>query len=208
LLNRQSGDIDIASILPTGFLGKLRSDPMLRNPDFRRFWLSSILTNFGAQVTMLALPLCAVLLLHATPAEMGMLAAIQSLPFLLFDLPTGVLLDRKRRLPVMLASDTMVALALASVPLARWLGTLSVPWIYARRLCDRHRLRGRRRRRAGLSDLPRRARQADRRTPSSPRPSRPRACWVRTSPAHWCSCWGRRWPCCATSRHSPSRSPA
>ncbi len=127
LLKRQSGDIDIASILPAGFLGKLRSDPMLRNPDFRRFWLSSILTNFGAQVTMLALPLCAVLLLHATPAEMGMLAAIQSLPFLLFGLPTGVLLDRKRRLPVMLASDTMVALALASVPVAWWLGVLSVP---------------------------------------------------------------------------------
>ena len=91
---------------------------MLRNPDFRRFWLSSILTNFGAQVTMLALPLCAVLLLHATPAQMGMLAAIQSLPFLLFGLPTGVLLDRKRRLPVMLASDTMVAVALVSVPVA------------------------------------------------------------------------------------------
>lgn len=79
---------------------------------------------------MLALPLCAVLLLHATPAEMGMLAAIQSLPFLLFGLPTGVLLDRNRRLPVMLASDTMVALALASVPLAWWLGVLSVAWIY------------------------------------------------------------------------------
>ena len=131
MLNRQSGAIDIASILPTGFLGKLRGDPMLRNPDFRRFWLSRILTNFGAQVTMLALPLCAVLLLHATPAEMGMLAAIQSLPFLLFGLPTGVLLDRKRRLPVMFTSDTMVALALASVPLAWWLGILSVPWIYA-----------------------------------------------------------------------------
>lgn len=102
---------------------------MLRNPDFRRFWLSSILTHFGAQVTMLALPLCAVLLLHATPAEMGMLAAIQSLPFLLFGLPTGVLLDRKRRLPVMLLSDTMVAVALVSVPVAWWLGVLSVPWI-------------------------------------------------------------------------------
>lgn len=128
--DKQFGDVEIASILPTGFLGKLRSDPLLRKPDFRRFWLSSVLTNFGAQVTMLALPLCAVLLLRATPAEMGMLAAIQSLPFLLFGLPTGVLLDRKRRLPVMLASDTMVALALASVPLAWWLGILSVPWIY------------------------------------------------------------------------------
>jgi hypothetical protein len=36
---------------------------MLANPDFRRFWLSSVLSNFGAQVTMLALPICAVLLI-------------------------------------------------------------------------------------------------------------------------------------------------
>jgi MFS family permease len=103
---------------------------MLANPDFRRFWLSSMLTNFGAQVTMLALPICAVLLMHATPAEMGTLAALQSLPFLLLGLPTGVLLDRCRRLPVMLASDTMVALALASVPLAWWLDSLSIQWLY------------------------------------------------------------------------------
>lgn len=104
---------------------------MLRNPDFRRFWFSSILTSFGAQITGLALPICAVLLLHATPAQMGTLGALQALPFLLFGLPVGVLLDRSRRLPIMLISDAAVALTLASVPLAYWFGALSMPWLYA-----------------------------------------------------------------------------
>jgi hypothetical protein len=113
------------------FLRKLGSDPQLRNPDFCRFWFSSILTNVGAQITLLALPICAALLLHATPAQMGTLAALGSLPFLLFGLPVGVLLDRSRRLPVMLCSDAMVALSLASVPVAWWMGWLNIHWLYA-----------------------------------------------------------------------------
>jgi hypothetical protein len=116
---------------PLAFLRNLRHDRQLRDPDFRRFWFSSILTNFGAQITLLALPICAALLLHATPAEMGGLAAVGSLPFLLFGLPTGVLLERSRRLPVMLGSDAMVALSLASIPLAWWQGWLSIHWVYA-----------------------------------------------------------------------------
>ena len=106
-------------------------DRLLRHPDFRRFWGSTILTSFGGQITLLALPLCAVLLLHASPAEMGLLVALESLPFLLFSLPAGVLLDRSRRLPVMMASDVMLALALASVPAAWWVGVLSVHWLMA-----------------------------------------------------------------------------
>jgi MFS family permease len=113
------------------FFRHLGSDRQLRNADFRRFWFSSILTNFGAQITLLALPICAALLLHASPSQMGTLAALGSLPFVLFGLPVGVLLDRSRRLPVMLCSDAMVALSLASVPLAWWQGWLSIHWMYA-----------------------------------------------------------------------------
>lgn len=109
----------------------LRGDRLLGSPDFRRLWLSSALTHFGAQITLLALPICAVLLMHATPSQMGTLAALESLPFLLFGLPSGVLLDRCRRLPIMLCSDAMVATALASVPLAWWLDILSIHWLYA-----------------------------------------------------------------------------
>ncbi|ALK95649.2 MFS transporter [Massilia sp. WG5] len=119
------------AVPPITFLRKLSSDVQLRNPDFRRFWFSSILSNFGAQITLLALPICAALLLHASPAQMGTLAAVGSLPFLLFGLPVGVLLDRSRRLPVMLCSDAMVALSLASVPIAWWHGWLTIHWLYA-----------------------------------------------------------------------------
>lgn len=107
----------------------VRRDPM-QAPDFRRLWASNAITHFGAQITMLALPLCAAVLLHATPAQMGVLTALETLPFLLFGLPSGVLLDRQRRLPIMLCSDFVVMLALASVPLAAWLGLLSVHWLY------------------------------------------------------------------------------
>jgi MFS family permease len=107
------------------------TDDALRSADFRRLWLSNSLTQFGAQITMLALPVCAALLLHASSSQMGVLAACETLPFLLFGLPVGVLLDRYRRLPVMLCSDTLVMIALVTVPLAWKLGILSIYWLYA-----------------------------------------------------------------------------
>jgi len=109
----------------------MTADGLLRSADFRRLWLSSTLTQFGSQITLLALPICAVLLMHATPSQMGTLAALESLPFLLFGLPSGVLLDRCRRLPIMMCSDVMVATALASVPLAWWMDVLTIHWLYA-----------------------------------------------------------------------------
>lgn len=82
-----------------------------------------------AQITSLA-TMCAVLLLHATPEQMGVLVALQALPFALFGLPVGVLLDRRSKHPIMLFSETMSGLALASVAVAYWCGALSMPWLY------------------------------------------------------------------------------
>lgn len=79
---------------------------------------------------MLALPLTAAVLLQATPTQMGLLTAIELLPFLLLSLPAGVWLDRVRKLPVYIAGETLVALAAASVPLAWWAGWLSMAWLY------------------------------------------------------------------------------
>lgn len=110
---------------------RVNGDRLLHNADFRRFWGSTILTSFGGQTTALALPLCAVLLLHASPAEMGLLVALENLPYFLLCLPAGVLLDRSRRLPILMASDVMLAIALTSVPVAWWLGMLTMHWMYA-----------------------------------------------------------------------------
>jgi len=64
---------------------------------FRRIWGSLTITSFGAQVTNLALPLTAALMLHATPMQMGILVALETLPFALVSLHAGVLLDRVRK---------------------------------------------------------------------------------------------------------------
>lgn len=80
---------------------------------------------------MLALPLTAAVLLKATPTQMGLLTAIELLPFLLLSLPSGVWLDRVRKLPVYVVGESAVAACAISVPVAWWLGWLSMPWLYA-----------------------------------------------------------------------------
>jgi MFS family permease len=107
-----------------------RGDPLLASLDFRRYWASLVLTSFGSQIGSLALPLCAVLLLHATPAQMGILTACQAIPFAFFALPAGVWLDRNRKQPILLATKLLHGLALASIALAYWSGMLSMPWLY------------------------------------------------------------------------------
>ena len=108
----------------------LPADDLLRLVTYRRLWTSILISSFGGQVTMLALPLTAAVLLHATPTQMGWLTAMEILPFVLFSLPCGVWLDRVRKLPVYIAGETMLAFVVASVPLAWWLGWLSMPWMY------------------------------------------------------------------------------
>jgi hypothetical protein len=56
------------------------------SPDFRKLWTSLTITAFGSQITNLALPLTAALLLHATPLQMGVLIALETLPFALVSL--------------------------------------------------------------------------------------------------------------------------
>ena len=104
---------------------------LLRDRVYRRLWLSILISSFGSQITMLALPLTAAVLLHATPTQMGLLTAMELAPFALFSLPSGVWLDRVRKLPVYIAGEGLIALALASVPIAWWLGWLGMPYLYA-----------------------------------------------------------------------------
>ena len=108
----------------------LPAGDLLRDATYRRLWTSILISSFGGQVTMLALPLTAAVLLHASPTQMGWLTAMEILPFVLFSLPCGVWLDRMRKLPVYIAGETLLAFVVASVPLAWWLGWLSMPWMY------------------------------------------------------------------------------
>jgi MFS family permease len=98
--------------------------------DFRRLWGSLTITSFGAQITNLALPLTAALLLHASPMQMGILVALETLPFALFSLHAGVLLDRVRKLPVVITADLGRGLALAAIPVAAWFDALSIELLF------------------------------------------------------------------------------
>ena len=104
---------------------------LLRDAVYRRLWTSILISSIGGQVTMLALPLTAAVLLHASPTQMGMLTAMEILPFALFSLPCGVWLDRVRKLPVYVVGESVLALVVASIPFAWWMGWLAMPWLYA-----------------------------------------------------------------------------
>ena len=104
---------------------------LLRDLTYRRLWSSILISSFGGQVTMLALPLTAAVLLHASPTQMGWLTTMEILPFVLFSLPAGVWLDRVRKLPVYVIGESLLAFVVAGVPLAWWLGWLSMGWLYA-----------------------------------------------------------------------------
>ena len=107
----------------------LAPDDLLRDLVYRRLWLSVLTSSFGSQIMVLALPLTAAMTLHASPTQMGALTTMETLPFVLFSLPTGVWLDRVRKLPVYIAGEATLACASASVPLAWWTGLLSIAWL-------------------------------------------------------------------------------
>ena len=94
----------------------LASTDLLQDATYRRLWTSILISSFGGQVTLLAVPLTAAVLLRASPAQMGFLTAMEVVPFALFSLPTGVWLDRVRKLPVYVVGEITIAAAVASVP--------------------------------------------------------------------------------------------
>jgi MFS family permease len=86
---------------------------------------------FGNQFTLLALPLAAAVTLHASPLEMGLLAAARFAPAILVGLPAGVWLDRTRRKPILVASQAVSAAALATIPAAAIVHALTIGQLYA-----------------------------------------------------------------------------
>jgi len=111
-------------------LPALPEHDLLRDLAYRRLWTSILISSLGGQVTMLALPLTAAVLLHASPTQMGLLTTMELLPFVLFSLPVGVWLDRVRKLPIYIAGELTIGVVVASVPLAWWAGWLSIGWLY------------------------------------------------------------------------------
>ncbi|MEV0582437.1 MFS transporter [Nonomuraea sp. NPDC050310] len=104
--------------------------PLRKQRDYRLLWLARTTSITGSEVSKLAIPLTAVLLLSASPAQMGLLTSAAFLPALLLGLHSGAIADRLRRhRPVMIACELVAAVAAFSVPVAWLLGHLSVTWL-------------------------------------------------------------------------------
>lgn len=96
------------------------------SPDFYKLWLSRTVSSFGSQITTVALPLTAVLVLQATPTQMGWINAFQQLPMAVFGLVAGVWVDRQRRKPILVLSDFAQGALLLSIPIAAYYDWLSL----------------------------------------------------------------------------------
>lgn len=101
------------------------------NRPFRDYWTGQTISLFGDQIALIAIPLLAVLTLHADPEQMGFLAAVELAPSLLFAFHLGAWADRRRsRRALLVTADLGRAALLLGLPLAAVLGVLTLPVLY------------------------------------------------------------------------------
>jgi MFS family permease len=98
----------------------------LRRRDFRLLLAGQTASQLGAQVSAVAIPLLAVLTLDASPLQLGLVSAAQTVAFALIGLPSGAWVDRWRRRPILIASDVIRAVLLATIPIAFLLDVLTI----------------------------------------------------------------------------------
>ena len=101
-----------------------------RNPDFIWFWAAQTVSQFGSQISGLAIPLVAILVLDASTFEVAVLTVLGWAPFFFFSLPAGAWIDRLSRRPILIVADWGRAAALASVPLAYVFDAMTLTQLY------------------------------------------------------------------------------
>ena len=103
---------------------------LLRHPNFARLWTAATVSLFGTQVSQIAIPFIAAVVLQASPAEVGLLTTIEFLPFLLFTLPAGVWVDRFPKRRILILGDLVRAAMLVSIPIAAAANVLTIWQLY------------------------------------------------------------------------------
>jgi MFS family permease len=111
-------------------LKRLFAGRLWRHPDFLLLWSGQTISQAGSQVSQLAIPTVAILVLHASAFEVGLLTSLEFLAFLVLGLVAGVYADRLRRRPIMIVTDLGRALVLASIPVAYFAGSLTMYQLY------------------------------------------------------------------------------
>src|SRR6202045_1514747 len=101
-----------------------------RHPEFVKLWAGETVSRFGSEVSLLAIPLTAALVLNASPSQMGLLGAFEFAPFLLLSLFAGVWVDRLKRRPILIAADLGRTVLLGSIPAAALFGVLRIEQLY------------------------------------------------------------------------------
>src|SRR5215472_14827532 len=97
--------------------------------DYMLLWSGQAVSSLGTQVSTIAFPFL-VLSLTGSLAQAGFMGGLRALPYLIFSLPAGALIDRWDRKRVMIICDTGRALALGSIPVAVLLGQLTLLQLY------------------------------------------------------------------------------
>ena len=100
-----------------------------RNRTYLLLWSGQIISSVGTQVSDIAFPFL-VLALTNSPAQAGFVGAVATLPYFIFSLPAGALIDRWNRKRVMILCDTARAISLGSIPLAFVIGRLTLAQLY------------------------------------------------------------------------------
>lgn len=102
-----------------------------RHADYMKLWSAATISLMGSQVSQLAIPIIAAVVLYSSPLEVALLGTVEMAPFILFALPAGAWLDRVRRRPVLIAGDFGRGAALLSIPIAYAAGVLTIWQLYA-----------------------------------------------------------------------------
>ncbi|MFI5709090.1 MFS transporter [Kribbella sp. NPDC051620] len=103
---------------------------MWRNREFLKLWSGQAISWTGSAITTVAMPLVAVVALHASPVEMGVLAALNVLPHLVFGLPAGLWVSRLSLRRVLIVADLGRAVLLGAVPVLAGVGHLQMLHLY------------------------------------------------------------------------------
>jgi len=102
-----------------------------RDPDFVRLWIAQASGLIGVQFSILAVPLVAIYTLHASASTVALIGVFFNLPWVIFGLFIGVVVDRFSRRKTLIIADIVRALLLAAIPVTAWLGSLTIGQLLA-----------------------------------------------------------------------------